>query len=116
MLPLEFGFSLEPIFHFMARLKAALEGSKVGEFCNQGLARPDWRGRDEPQRIKRRWAVDCHVSEIPFRTGRSGDLQYYLSHMTGARIPKAAAVAGVYDSIVIYMWTNKDVLVTIRPW
>jgi hypothetical protein len=72
VLPLEFGFSLEPIFHFMARLKAALEGSKVGEFRNHGLARSDWRRRDKPQGIKRRWAVDCHLSEIPFRTGRSG--------------------------------------------
>ena len=56
MPPLEFGFGLEPIFHFVAGLKAAIEGSKVGEFGNQSVARSHRRRCDEPQWIERRRA------------------------------------------------------------
>jgi hypothetical protein len=82
----EFGFGLEPILHFMARLKAALEGSKVGEFCNQSVARSQWRRCDEPQWIERGRAIDRHGNEIPYRTGGSG-----IFHITSPEDPCAHA-------------------------
>jgi hypothetical protein len=54
----EFRFGFEPILYFVTWLEAAVQRPKVGELRDLDLAWPRVHGRDKPQRIERRWAID----------------------------------------------------------